>query len=333
MSTVFFHNVYVESRGTAVGPLEAKGPLQGMFDQTFDDLYCFEKNFEQAERRLSATAVDAALRKAGYQVSDLDLVIAGDLMNQLMSSHYFARDLATPFLGMYAACATSSLIIGQAAIWVEQQLARRVLAFTSSHVAGAERQFRFPNEYGVQKKDTTTSTVTGAGAVVLGRKKTKIAVKSFTVGRIVDWKYTNANDMGNAMTPAAFDTLTRHLKNCSHTLQDYDCVATGDLSSLGHGFLKDLLEQDGYTNTEVLCDCGLKIYDIQEQDVFCGGSGCACSMLVSLTDLMNKIEDGTYKRVLVLATGALLSPVAIQQKESIPCIAHGIVYERSDVAC
>lgn len=333
MDTIFFNHVYVESRATAVGPLEASGPLQGLFDETFQDLYCFEKNFEQAERRLLASAVDHALRKSGLQVSDIDVIVAGDLMNQLMSSHYFGRDLSIPFVGMYAACATSSLIIGQAAIYVEQQLARRALAFTSSHVACAERQFRFPNEYGIQKKDTTTSTVTGAGAVVLGRKKTKIALKSFTIGKIVDWKYTNANDMGNAMVPAAFDTLQRHLKNCNHTLNDYDCIVTGDLSELGSAFLKDLLTQEGYEHIENVSDCGLRIYDVKSQDVFCGGSGPACSMIVSLTELLNKIEEGVFHRVLVLATGALLSPVAIQQKESIPCIAHGIVYERSDVSC
>lgn len=331
MTTINFKHVYVESRATSVGPLEQQGPLGKYFDKSHSDNYCGCETFEKAERQLLADACDCALRKGNLKVDDLDVVVGGDLINQLTSSHYFAKDLPVPFIGMYGACSNSSLVIAQAAIWVEHQLAKRALAFTSSHVATAERQFRFPNEYGIQKKETTTSTVTGAGAVVLSDKRSNIRVSAYTPGRIIDWGHKDANDMGLAMTPAAFDTLTTHFKDTKRSFKDYDLIVTGDLSKIGYSFLMDLLNQEGYEIDNKLQDCGLMIYDILKQDVFCGGSGCACSMCVSMTKLLDMLETGECRRIMVLATGALLSPVAVQQKGSIPCIAHAIVYERSDL--
>lgn len=326
-----FTHVYVHARATVVGPLEYQGPLKDNFDKHYDDHYCDEKTFEKAERAMVYDACDIALRKSKLKLSDLDVLIGGDLINQLTSSHYFARDVDVPFVGMYAACATSSLIIGHAAIYVEQGLANHALAFTSSHAATAERQFRYPNEYGVQKKQTTTFTVTGAGAIIVSNTPSNIRIAAFTCGKIIDWDHKDANDMGLAMTPAAFDTLLRHFKNTDTGFADYDVIATGDLSKLGFSFLTDLLVQDGFNLHNRLHDCGLMMYNLDEQDVFCGGSGCACSMCVSLSTLLRKIEDGSYQRVMVIATGALLSPVATQQKESIPCIAHAIVYERGKI--
>ena len=329
MTTIHFHNVYVASRGTSVGLLEKQGPLGNRFDYTHEDNTCQQDSFEKAERYMLQEAVDAAIRKSDYSIKDIEVMIGGDLINQLTSSHYFAKEFPISFLGMYAACASSSLVIGQAALWVEHQLAKTALAFTSSHVATAERQFRFPNEYGIQKKETTTCTVTGAGAVLLSRKKSKLKVASFTVGKVVDWQYNDANDMGVAMAPAAYDTLTTYFKDTNQSFQDFDLIVTGDLSKLGFAFLRDLLLQNGYCCEEKLQDCGLMIYDIVKQNVFCGGSGCACSMCVSMTKLLDLLEQQEARRIMVLATGALMSPIAIQQKESIPCIAHAIVYERS----
>ena len=330
MTTINFKNVYVSSRATAVGPLEKDGPLGDLFDQSYDNNYCSETSFEKAERMLVYDAVDAALRKANLKVDDIGLLVGGDLINQLTSSHYFARDLDVPFLGMYGACSNSSLVIGQGAIWVEHGLANNVVSFTSSHAATAERQFRYPNEYGIQKKETTTFTVTGAGAAVLSTKPSHIKVTAFTPGKIIDWDHKDANDMGLAMAPAAFDTLQTHFKDTHRDFKDYDMIVTGDLSKIGFSFLMDLLVQENYDIDNRLHDCGLMMYNFDEQEVFCGGSGCACSMCVSMTKLLNMIEEGKMKRIMVLATGALLSPVAIQQKESIPCIAHAIVYERSE---
>lgn len=332
MRTIQFHHVYVQSRAAVAGPLEKEGPLGERFDKTYADAYCGEKSFEKAERMLLRDAVDIALRKGKLTVADIDMAVGGDLLNQLMSSHYFAKDLPMPFWGMYAACATSSLVIGEAAMLVEQEAAAQALAFTSSHVATAERQFRFPNEYGIQKKETTTSTVTGAGAIVLGRKKSAIQVTAFTPGRIIDWDHTDANDMGIAMAPAAMDTIKQHFKDLHRGFDDYDMIVTGDLSKLGLSFLEDLFSQEDVDTRQRLHDCGLMIYDIEKQDIFCGGSGCACSMCVSMSELLQRLEDGVCQRILVLATGALLSPVAIQQKGTIPCIAHAIVYERREEA-
>ena len=331
MTTITFQNVYVTSRGCAVGPLEASGPLKGKFDICFDDLYCNEKSFEKAEQKLLYSAIDATMRKSKVVMKDVDLLCGGDLLNQLLSSHYVARDFHHPFLGMYAACATSSALIGQAAIWVEHGYAQYALAFTSSHVATAERQFRYPNEYGIQKKETTTSTVTGAGAILLSNKPGNLKVTAFTPGEIVDWQHTDANDMGLAMAPAVFSTLTKHLKDTNRTMQDYDCIVSGDLSEIGFSFLMDLLVKDGYDIDDRFNDCGLLIYDRKKQHVFCGGSGCACSMVVTIAHLLQLLEEGVYHRILVIASGALLSPVALQQKDTIPCIAHAIVYERGDV--
>ncbi|MCI8271782.1 MAG: stage V sporulation protein AD [Erysipelotrichaceae bacterium] len=330
MTTINFDNVYMLGRATAVGPMEQKGPIGHMFDKAYDDNYCNEGTFEKAERTLVYQACDTALRKADLHVEDIEIVCGGDLINQLTSSHYFARDIDVPFIGMYGACSNSSLVISQAAIWVENQMAKHALAFTSSHVATAERQFRFPNEYGIQKKPTTTLTVTGAGAVILGRQKSAIKVASFTPGKIIDWDHKDANDMGLAMAPAAFDTLQTHFKDTGRSFEDYDMIVTGDLSKIGFSFLTDLLVQKGYNLHNRLHDCGLMIYDFKEQDAFCGGSGCACSMCVSLAKLLQHLEDNEMKRIMVIATGALLSPVAVQQKETIPCIAHAIVYERGE---
>ena len=332
MTTINFQKVYVEARATSVGPLENQGPLKEVFDHAYQDNYCGCDTFEKAEQQLLRDACDIALRKAGITPKDLDVAIGGDLINQLTSSHYFAKDLPVPFIGMYGACSNSSLVIGQAAMWVEHEMAKRALAFTSSHVATAERQFRFPNEYGIQKKETTTSTVTGAGAIVLSSQKSPIRVTAFTPGKIIDWGHKDANDMGLAMTPAAFDTLVTHFKDTHRSFKDYDLIVTGDLSKIGYSFLTDLLIQEGYDIDNRLQDCGLMIYDVVKQDVFCGGSGCACSMCVSMAKLLDMLERGECKRIMVLATGALLSPVAVQQKGSIPCIAHAIVYERSDAS-
>ncbi len=322
---VKFNNVYVQSSATSVGPMEAAGPLKNKFDQTYPDLYCGETSFEKAEQQMIKDACDIALRKKELTPKDIALSIGGDLMNQLGSSIYGMRHLDTAFIGMYGACATSSLVIGQGALWVEK-LNKPVLCFTSSHNAVAEKQFRYPNEYGVQKKETTTFTVTGAGAIVLGNEKSEIQVRSFTVGSIVDWNFKNVNDMGKAMAPAAYETILSHFEKRNQSAKDYDLIVSGDLSSVGFSFLCDLLIKNDVEIDNKFFDCGMMIYDIHKQEVFAGGSGCACSMCVSIAHVFELIKKQQLKRVLVVATGALLSPILVQQKDSIPCIAHAIEY-------
>ena len=325
-----FTDVYIQASSTSVGPMEYNGPLQGNFDCSYASLYCTKKTFEEAEQQLMKDAIDRTISKSNRSISDLDMIFAGDLMNQLSTSHFTCKEFGIPFFGMYAACATSSLLIGMASLYIQAKLASNILVATSSHVATAERQFRFPNEYGIQKKETTTTTVTGAGAMLVSNEKSRIKVSAFIPGKIIDWGYQNANDMGIAMAPAAYDTLVTYLQESKQSLADFDCVLTGDLSYYGLLFLKELMSDQGYSSLCNLYDCGLLIFDRLHQDVFAGGSGCACSMCVTIADVFKKLESREYRRVLVLATGALLSPVTVQQKRSIPCIAHGIVYERCD---
>lgn len=286
MTTLQFKNVYVKSEAAVVGPLEKKGPLGEYFDFYFDDNYCGEKTFEKAERRLIKEAVLKTLERGKVGKDQLDLAYGGDLINQCTSSNYFAKELDTPFISVYGACSNAALVIGSSAIAVEHLNMKHVLAFTSSHVAAAERQFRYPNEYGGQKKATTTSTVTGAGAVLLTSQKQFIQVTSFTIGKIIDWQFDDVHDMGKAMVPAAYDTLMTHFKDLNRTFDDYDLIVTGDLSKIGYAMLAELCQNHRFQLNNKLNDCGIMIYDINEQEVFCGGSGCGCSMVVTVTKLL-----------------------------------------------
>lgn len=327
MKTLEFKNVYVQARSAVGNKMEAEGPLKKYFDKTYADLYCGESTFEKAERVMLYDMCNILLRKLNISMDNIDVMIGGDLMNQLSGSNYFARNIPSSFIGMYAACATSSLVIGEGAILAEKLKGQNILCFTSSHNASAEKQFRFPNEYGIQKKQSTTYTVSGAGGCILSDKRSSIKVKAFSIGEVIDWGFKDANDMGKAMAPAAYESIKMHIKNRKLKFEDYDLIATGDLSSIGFSFLIDLLKKDEISTDKIFVDCGLIIYDLKKQPVFAGGSGCACSMCVSMTTLLDCMEKGIYKRIMVVATGALLSPVAIQQKESIPCIAHIVEYE------
>lgn len=328
MSTLKFKDIYIESYGCSAGPLEGEGPLSKDIDFICNDIYFDEKSYEKAERMFTKKAIDVALRRNNIKMDDIKLVIGSDLMNQLSTSNYIAPILDSPFFAVYGACSNCALSIGIACKFISKDF-NKILAFTSSHNCTAERQFRYPNEYGVQKKCTTTFTVTGAGAFVISKNKSDIKVSSFTIGKVIDFDFKDANNMGVAMAPAAFDTIKRHLSYNTESFNDYDLVITGDLSKLGIEFLKDLLTIEGIDYEGKLDDCGLKIYDIENQDVFCGGSGCGCSAVVSCAYIFKEMKKSNLNRVLLVSTGALLSPVAVQQKESIPCVAHAICFERS----
>lgn len=327
MKTLNFQSVYVGATACTGGPMEKQGPIAEAIDYCFDDIYCQEKTYEQAERRLMSEACDRAFRKQNLKPQDMDLILGGDLLNQLGTSHYFARNLNVPFIGLYGACSNSTLIAANAAMWLDSGRAKKVLGLTSSHNATAERQFRYPNEYGVQKPDTTTFTVTGAGAMVFQSEKTDIRLTQVTLGRIIDWDFSDANDMGSAMAPAAYDTLSRHFENTNTTFDDYDLVVTGDLSVIGRNILYDLFKDKGMDPHDRLIDCGMIIYDREKQPVFSGGSGCACCVVVTIAYLFELLRKKALHKIMIVATGALLSPVMVQQKESIPCIAHAVVYE------
>lgn len=273
-------------------------------------------------------AISPTLSKANLQKSDIDLLLAGDLLNQNVTANYVARELKIPFLCLFGACSTSMESVAIASALIDGGFANRALAATSSHNATAERQFRNPTEYGGQKPDTATSTVTGSGAVVISQEPSQIQITSATVGRVMDLGITDPFDMGSAMAPAAADTIKQHLEDLGRTVDDYDLILTGDLSGIGSPILKDLLKEDGIQLGRKHDDCGLIIYT-PDQNVFAGGSGCACSAVVTFSHIFQEMKAGNLQRVLVVATGALLSPMMVQQKETIPTIAHGVVFERA----
>ncbi len=326
MNTIKFDNVYVVGSAITGGPVEKEGPLRDYFDKTYDDLYCESKTFEQAEQKLLKDSIDLVFKKTGLRDKDIDIMFGGDLLNQITSSTYVSRDYKIPLIGTYGACSSSMLTLGLASSYVNAGYANKALAFTSSHNATAERQYRYPTEYGVQKPDTTTYTATGAGAIIVSNIISDIKVTSATIGEVVDYEVNDANNMGVAMAPAAYDTLKKHFKDMNRDPSYYDLILTGDLSTYGKRIILELFKKD---NIELnnYDDCGLIIYDRQKQHVFAGGSGCACCALTTYGYILDKMRKKELKKVLIVATGALLSPTLIQQKETIPCIAHAVSLE------
>lgn len=325
-----FNQVYIQAAATVTGPSEQQGPLKEYFDYSFDNLHCNEKNWESAERALLKKSIDLCMSKTNIRQDAIDLFISGDLLNQNVSSNYAARDIPSPFLCVFGACSTSMETVAIGSSLIDSGNCNNVLASTSSHYSTAERQFRYPTEYGGQKPDTATTTVTGAGTILLNNKPSDILVEGATIGKVIDYGQTDPLDMGSAMAPAAADTIVQHMKDFGRKPEDYDLILTGDLSSVGSPIVKKMTEQSGFDMEGVHRDCGLMIYNPNQQ-VFAGGSGCACSAVVTYGYVLQQLKENKLKRVLIVATGALLSPTLVQQKETIPCIAHGVVLQRADV--
>jgi stage V sporulation protein AD len=325
-NSIIFNNVYVCDSSTVAGLIEKQGPLGKYFDNTYDDLYCGCKTFEQAEQKMLKESIDIVLKKTRLRDKDIDIMFGGDLLNQITSSTYVSRDYKIPLIGTFGACSSSMLTLALASSYVEAGFAKKALAFTSSHNATAERQFRYPNEYGIQKPNTTTYTATGAGAIIVSNIISDIKVTSATIGEVTDYEFDDANNMGVAMAPAAYKTLTQHFKDLNRTPDYYDLILTGDLSTYGKRVILELFKKDNIElgNDD---DCGLIIYDRSKQKVFAGGSGCACCALTTYGYILDKMRKKELKKILIVATGALLSPTLIQQKESIPCIAHAVSLE------
>lgn len=325
-NSIIFDNVYVKGSATVAGKMEKEGPLSTYFDKTYNDLHCDCKTFEQAEQKMLKEAIDLTLKKCKTLQKNIDIMFGGDLLNQITSCSYVSRDYKIPLIGTFGACSSSMLTLGLAASYVNAKYANYALAFTSSHNATAERQYRYPTEYGIQKANTTTFTATGAGAILVSNEKSDIKVTSVTFGEVTDYEFSDANNMGVAMAPAAYKTLKQHFKDLNRDPSYYDLILTGDLSTYGKRlviemFKKDNIELDNYD------DCGLILFDVNKQKVFAGGSGCACCALTTYSYILDKLRKKELKKVLVVATGALLSPTLIQQKESIPCIAHAVSLE------
>lgn len=325
--TVEFGNPpVILATAAVVGPKEGQGPLVDYFDEIKKDSYLGQKTWERAESKLLEEAANLALQKAGVGQGEIDFLLAGDLLNQIISSNFAARSISVPFFGLYGACSTLTEGLALGAMLVDGGFASCLLVATSSHHDAAERQYRYPTELGVQRYPASQWTVTGAGAAVLGRAGEGPVITHATVGKVTDMGVKDANDMGTAMAPAAADTIFAHLKETGRKPEDYDLIVTGDLARVGLPICRDLISRAGLDVSAVTDDCGILIYD-EKQDVHAGGSGCGCSATVFGGYLMKKLRDGEYRRILLVSTGALHSPTTSQQGESIPGIAHAVAIE------
>lgn len=321
--TIIFENKpRIISYGSVVGKKEHEGPLSNEFDSYTTDSFFGEKSFEKAESRLQKTAVQTALDKAGLTPDDIDNIFAGDLLNQCIGSSFGLRSFGIPFIGLYGACSTMALSAGLAAVFIDSGAAKKTISVTSSHFCSAERQYRFPLNYGSQRTPTAQWTVTGSGALILGKDGGDIYISSVTFGEIEDLNIKDANNMGAAMAPAAAGTLLNFFKDTETKPENYDIIFTGDLGYVGTNLLYELLEREGI---DIRCrhsDCGTLIFDREKQDVHAGGSGCGCSASVLCSYIMHRLEKGDFGNILFMSTGALMSPTSSFQGESIPGIAH-----------
>lgn len=321
--TIIFENrPSILGYASVVGKKEHEGPLSEEFDFYTEDSFFGEKTFEKAESKLQKTAVKIALEKARLDEKDIDNIFAGDLLNQCIGSSFGLKEFGIPFIGLYGACSTMSLSAGLAALFVDSGAAIHTAAVTSSHFCSAERQYRFPLNYGSQRTPTAQWTVTGSGALVLGKGEGKPYINSVTFGEIADYGIKDTNNMGAAMAPAAADTLLHFFSDTGTKAENYDIIFTGDLGYVGTNLLYELLERE---KTDIRCrhsDCGLIIFDREKQDVHAGASGCGCSASVLCSYILHRIEKGDFKNILFMSTGALLSPTSSFQGSSIPGIAH-----------
>ena len=321
---VFDRHPVILAHSAIAGKKEAEGPLGSYFDRTEADTRFGQKTWEQAETRLQELALDTARQKAPPGCGELDVLFAGDLLNQCISSAFAVRGTQIPFLGLYGACSTMAEGQTLAAAAVNAGYAERAAALTASHFATAERQYRFPLGYGGQRTPTAQWTVTGSGCCIVGAEGSGPFINCATIGRIEDYGIKDASNMGAAMAPAAFSTLKAHFKDTGLGPQDYDLIVTGDLGSLGSRILIDLFHRDGLPFGANYRDCGVMIYDAARQDVHAGGSGCGCGASVLCGYLLRQLHARKLGSLLFCATGALMSPVSTWQGESIPAICHAV---------
>lgn len=325
---IFKKSPLIISSAAVGGKKEGEGPLKRDFDWLYSDDRAHMDTFEQAEVALLQKACDLAIEKAGLKPDDLSFFLAGDLMNQITSSSFVGRKLAVPYVGVFSACATAMEGLALSALLVAAGAADNVLTASVSDNKSAERQFRYPTEYGVQKPPTSQNTATAAGAAVVSNQGNGIEIDSATIGQVIDYGVNDPQDMGSAMAPAAADTIIRHFKERGMTADDYDYVVTGDLGKVGQEILFDLLYKEGLiVNKTKFLDCGRMLYD-EKQNVFCGGSGAGCIASVGYGHLFKRMLSGEIKNMLLVATGALLSPISTKQGESIPAVAHAVALGR-----
>ena len=323
--TVLFENaVHVIGSGCVAGQLESQGPLKNTFDLIMPDPFFGEKTWEKAESKMLREAAIFAANKSNKPPASIDVAFAGDLLNQCISSCFALRTLELPFYGLFGACSTMSESLALGAITIDGGFAETALCGTSSHFSTAERQFRFPLEYGGKRTPTAQWTVTGSGMAILSNEGAGPCITHVTSGKVIDKGIVDSGNMGAAMAPAAASTLEAHFNDTSLNPSDYDLIVTGDLGKLGRDILVDLMNDAGFDLSGNYNDCGIMIFDLAKQDVACGGSGCGCSAVVLCGDLLQKMARGELNRILFVGTGALMSPTSTMQGESIPAIAHAV---------
>ena len=322
--TVYFDNkITIAEVSSAVGPMEGNGPLGKDFDLVFEDDCLGESTFEKGECMMLRKCVENLLRKGKFTQSDIDLIIGGDLLNQIITTTFAAENFDMMYWGVYSACSSFSEALQIASTAIEAGVVKRAVACSSSHFSTAERQYRNPLELGSQSK----ATATASGAVVLQAGGSGPVITGMTIGKIIDFDRKDAADMGTAMAPAAAHTILTHFKDTNTSFADYDMVYTGDLAKVGLGILSDMLKMHGYDPSGRLNDCGHMLFDCVKQHADCGGSGAGCSSSVFCGHIFPKLKNKELGRILFVPTGALLSTVSSYQKNSIPCIAHAVVIE------
>ncbi|WP_167955015.1 stage V sporulation protein AD [Anaerosporobacter faecicola] len=331
---------YIVGSYSLVGKKEGEGPLSCYFDEIEEDPMFGGQTWEEAESRLQYKVATKAVESAGYKEEEIRYLIAGDLLGQLIATSFGVMDLQIPLFGIYGACSTMGESISLASTLVEGGFADKAMALTSSHFAGAEKQFRFPLDYGNQRPLAATWTVTGSGAVVIVNeeemKKHKekhnpeepyIRITGITTGKVVDFGVKDSMNMGACMAPAAFDVIYHNLKDFGYKPEEYDKIITGDLGYVGKDILIDMLKEKGYDIANRYLDCGIEIFNKEEQDTHSGGSGCGCSAATLTGYILKKMKKKEWKKILFVPTGALLSPVSFNEGNSVPGIAHGVILE------
>lgn len=330
-SIEFDNKPLISASASVVGQKEGEGPLGEYFDRVIDDPMAGQNTWEEAESEMQRQLVDELLIKSGLQTKEIRYFFAGDLLGQLIATSFGISGFEVPVFGLYGACSTMGEALSLAAMTVSAGYADNVIAMTSSHFGSAEKQFRFPLDYGNQRPLCATWTVTGAGGVILSASgESDICVSGITTGRIVDYGIQDSFNMGAAMAPAACDVIYNHLMDFERRPEDYDAIYTGDLGSVGQTILIDLMDKRGFDISKVHHDCGVEIYDAGTQDTHAGGSGCGCSAATLSAQILRRIREGEYSRVLFVPTGALLSAISFNEGKTVPGIAHAVVIEKID---
>lgn len=318
---------YIQEAFCITGKKEGEGPLGKYFDIVEEDAMFGKESWEEAESELQRIAAEGVLKKSKLTKQDIRYILAGDLLEQMTATSFGIMDLEIPLFGLYGACSTMGEALSLASILIAGGFAENVIAMASSHYAGAEKQFRFPLEYGNQRPLAATWTVTGCGAVILGKKRSKARVTGITTGKVVDFGMKDSMNMGACMAPAACDTIYQNFMDFNRMPEDYDKIITGDLGYIGHDILLDLMKERGFDISKQHMDCGIEIFDRETQDTHSGGSGCGCSAVTLSAYLLREIEKGAWKRILFIPTGALLSKVSFNEGRTVPGIAHAVVIE------